>query len=454
MKPRKSGLSTQGLILISVLLLLCNMFLSVFLRYQTEISVTNLIHERMLDIANTAAGMLNGDELETLTAQDRDTPAYQNALKTLAAFQEHIELRYIYGIRDMGDKRFTFTIDPTVLDPAEFGQPVVYTDALYQASLGTPAADDTPYVDDWGRFYSAYSPVFNSAGKVAGIVGVDFSADWFDRQISVPARAIAVISVVSLLVGVAIMLIITSRFRKKFSMLRQKLYSLAGDVEALTHAIRTEKGQHADDPAEDAASPSLPLLADDEIEELGEKIRSMQTEVRDYISFVQAQAYTDPMTGAGSRQAYAEAVQRQEKKIQENRADFALAIFDINSLKTINDNFGHEHGDQIIADAAAVIRKVFGAGQVFRIGGDEFIAVMEKTTLEQAETLLAALEEEIAILNRRERPEGPALAISSGAAVFRPNEDTEYKTVFKRADETMYRNKAAYYMRFGDRRKH
>ncbi len=61
------------------------------------------------------------------------------------------------------------------------------TDALYQASLGKPSVDKVPYEDSWGRFYSAYSPVFDSNGKVAGIVAVDFSADWYDKQIRTQA---------------------------------------------------------------------------------------------------------------------------------------------------------------------------------------------------------------------------------------------------------------------------
>ena len=55
-----------------------------------------------------------------------------------------------------------FGLDPTIEDADDYGTPVAYTEALYAASKGTPAASLTAYEDAWGWFYSAYSPVFDS----------------------------------------------------------------------------------------------------------------------------------------------------------------------------------------------------------------------------------------------------------------------------------------------------
>ena len=66
----------------------------------------------MLDILNSAAYLLDGDVLEKLQKEDVDTPEYQYSLNVLRTFQVNFNLEYIYGIRDMGNKTFTFTIDP------------------------------------------------------------------------------------------------------------------------------------------------------------------------------------------------------------------------------------------------------------------------------------------------------------------------------------------------------
>lgn len=165
----------------------------------------------MLDITNTAALLIDGNALRDLTADDQGTAAYKKINDTLAAFHHDADLKYIYCIRDMGGKRFVFTVDPTVKDPGKFGDPIAYTDALYIASTGTAATDDEPYSDGWGRFYSAYSPVFDSHGRVAGIVAADFSADWYEEQISHQRTLIEVFIVFSTLVCLFLMGIVIKR---------------------------------------------------------------------------------------------------------------------------------------------------------------------------------------------------------------------------------------------------
>ena len=152
---------------------------------------------------------INGDELERLTAADMGTEEYERVLGVLRSFQKNIELDYIYGIRDNGNGTFSFTIDPSSQDPGEFNEPVVATQALKAAATGTPSVDQTPYADNWGRFYSAYSPVFDSRGEIAGIVGVDFNADRYDSRIGSyrTVSLILLIAVLSIGIVLAVLLI-------------------------------------------------------------------------------------------------------------------------------------------------------------------------------------------------------------------------------------------------------
>lgn len=150
---------------------------------QADKSIRKSTEQRMLDIANCASGSVDGDILKKLTKDDVDTPKYQAIYNALAVFRDNIESEFVYGIREEEDGRFTFTVDPAIVNPAEFGSEVLITRALLTASKGTPAADSEPYLDRWGRFYSAYSPVFDSNGNVAGIIGVDFSKDWYEGQL-------------------------------------------------------------------------------------------------------------------------------------------------------------------------------------------------------------------------------------------------------------------------------
>ncbi len=206
---------TYFLIALATLLIIgVNMLLGFVLASQSKSALKVLLDTRMLDITNTAANLLNGDELQDLKAEDNGTEKYQRIYDTLLAFYNDADLRYIYCIRDMGGKRFVLTVDATSEEPEEFGTPVAYTDALYKASVGTAAADDEPCDDEWGRFYSAYSPVFDSSGRVAGIVGADFSADWYEEQIATQRKFIEICIFVSTLICLFLIWMVAKRTKE------------------------------------------------------------------------------------------------------------------------------------------------------------------------------------------------------------------------------------------------
>ena len=443
MKNRqKISRTSVFLIVFCMLLLLGNVLLGVLLTRQSANAMKDLIHDRMLDVSNTAAAMIDGDVLENLQPEDKDTPEYQAVLKTLSRYLDNIELEYIYCIRDMGNKEFIFTVDPDKDDPAEYGEPVEYTDALYKASLGEAAVDDEPYKDRWGRYYSAYTPVFDSNNKVAGIVAVDFSAEWYDRQMTSQVRTIVFTCVVSIVLGAIIILAITTRYRRRFHALYDELNDLSDGVEDLSRELSAGAG----------VKNSEELLPDDiDEDETGErdglgimssKIRKMQGYLSKQISFVKAQAYTDGLTGLGNRTAYNECTESIKEQIDEGTAEFALAMFDINSLKSINDIKGHEIGDQVIVSAAHILKDTFGEEKIFRIGGDEFIVVLDKTA-DEMEELFERFDKICAESNERNDIE--PVDISKGYAVFDKNTDPNYKVVFARADDAMYADKKAYY---------
>ena len=346
----------------------------------------------------------------------------------------------------MGNKQFTFSVDPTELDPGEFGYPVVYTEALYQASLGQASVDKIPYEDDWGRFYSSYSPVFNSKGKVAGIVAVDFAADWYDAQVNNLIRTIVIATLASLLIGVLIAMLFSSKNRKKLVALHQQLNILADSIEELFEKVNKASFINVANNTEKYSNLAEKINEDSEhLDNLGKTIFSMQNDLKKYIDFVQKLAYTDGLTAVKNKTAYLETINLLNDMINSGNASFSIAIFDINQMKLINDNYGHECGDLAIIDAAHILIKVFSQENIYRIGGDEFIAILNSCSEENMTEFFQELDNILAKFNSTPKVYKIPIKISKGAATYIPAIDLKFNDVFKRADVAMYQDKANYY---------
>ncbi len=294
MKRSYSNYTVIMIALAAAFLMTVNGLLGFVLTEQSKAAMKALIHSRMLDISNTAADMLDGDKLKNLKAEDKGTPPYQHVHDTLNYFRENINLSFIYCVQAAGEKEFVFSVDPDPDDPGEFGSPVVYTDALYKASKGTPAVDDEPYSDAWGRFYSAYSPVFDSNGRVAGIVAVDFSATWYDEQIAIQEKTIIICMLVSLLIYVILVVAVTRRLRRRVHDVTHELRSALEAADAankaktlflshMSHEIRTPMNAIIGLNSLALTNPNLPDSTKAQLEKIGASAKHLLSIINDIL---------------------------------------------------------------------------------------------------------------------------------------------------------------------------
>ncbi len=92
MTKKKLNIRVKAVLAVFVFMLVTNVLLGLVLARQARDAMKTQINERMLDIVNTAAAMVDGDVLEKLTADDKDTPEYQAVLNTLSRFRDNIKL--------------------------------------------------------------------------------------------------------------------------------------------------------------------------------------------------------------------------------------------------------------------------------------------------------------------------------------------------------------------------
>jgi len=207
----RTSLSTRIILMVGCILLVSSILFCSVSIYVSRSAIRKSIQQRMLDIANCASGSVSGEAMKTLSEDTVGSVAYHKIYDTLAVFRENVEFEYVYCIKEDTPGHYIFTIDLDQENPASYGDEVKYTDALASAGRGKAAVDEVPYTDQWGSFYSAYSPVFDASGKVVGIVAVDFTVAWFESQLSSQTRQTVmgyiVILIISLFVGAVLSLL-------------------------------------------------------------------------------------------------------------------------------------------------------------------------------------------------------------------------------------------------------
>ena len=101
----------------------------------------------------------------------------------------------------------------------------------------------------------------------------------------------------------------------------------------------------------------------------------------------------DALTKVLSRISYDSKVKDLDKKIREDPVcvRFAICECDLNNLKIVNDTFGHDKGDQYIINCCKAICDIFKHSPVYRIGGDEFVAILQSDDYDNLESIKQAL---------------------------------------------------------------
>lgn len=177
-----------------------------------------------------------------------------------------------------------------------------------------------------------------------------------------------------------------------------------------------------------------------EIELLNTAFENMAIHLHEREKELRFSANRDSLTGLRNTTSYKRWVEEFDKEIANKTANFGVVVFDLNQLKETNDTYGHDAGDKLIATAAKVISDIFKRSPVFRIGGDEFLAVLQHRDLKDCEKLFAQLDLECAKARIEEKVEIP-ISIARGFAVFDLEKDLRFNDVFRRADNAMYENK-------------
>ena len=136
----------------------------------------------------------------------------------------------------------------------------------------------------------------------------------------------------------------------------------------------------------------------------------------------------------------------QHKSEYENCNDFTIIFIDVNNLKRMNDEFGHEAGDALLKNATKKLKFWRDYGDVYRVGGDEFMIVITDTTVKRIKEWIGAWYPRTGMLNRDS--DGFKCVLSYGVA--RGTRGDDFDKIRNIADERMYDMKVKLKQKFGE----
>lgn len=185
---------------------------------------------------------------------------------------------------------------------------------------------------------------------------------------------------------------------------------------------------------------SLSVEGKDEIGRLEAGFQSMTEHLTRHLDELSDLAYRDSLTSVRNRAAYQKDAARLDQRLKTERCDFAVIVLDVNYLKYINNTYGHALGDELLVKGCKIICGVFQHSPVYRIGGDEFVVILEREDLKNDEELTETLRHSMVEIDCLD---GTAFKtpISMGIARYEQGKDLSFDDVFRRADALMYENK-------------
>ncbi len=373
------------------------------------------------------------------------------------AARDTFGLQYVYYfIPDEETNTICYMFNPT----REVGQPIdesclllgksQYQDPsehpnMWQAWLsGEKSGECDVFRNDFDNTYAWFTPVYCEGIKL-GVIGTEITISSFNQLFFTNVlHQILVTALVLILAVIIILIVLNDAYVERIKNLANDIDNYSVNKDACI-AQRIEKETSGKDEIAELGKHTAAMIL--ELENYMKRIIDIQTQLtlsEEHANAMAELAHKDALTGALNRNAYETEVQRLDWHIADNKTRFGIVMADVNHLKKINDTYGHERGNRAIKNVCYLLRGTFTTSTVYRIGGDEFVVLVEGDDYDAIEERIASFNEHIEEL--QEKPglnEWDRTSASIGYALYEPNNDESVEQVFKRADIAMYARKVA-----------
>ena len=404
-------------------------------------SILKIYHETDDKVISDEWGTPEFDQYIAHFAELEEREDFQYLLQQLRSIQDVNKVDCLYLVTvDIPTEGFIYVVDAAEEDPCPPG----CLDPVYDENrevLTNPERGFPPYItntDPYGWLVTAGTPIYDEQNHVIGYAMTDISMDELRAAQSRFTLTVAgLLVLITLLICIASILIVNK--------------AIIGPINKLSNAAaHYSAGQNEPDYN---AFDNLNIHTKDEIESLCDTMKTMLSDMNGYVDSLKSTtqelsktrmeadelgelARRDLLTGVRNKNAYNEDIVGISE--QQDTVPYGIAIIDLNDLKKMNDQYGHEKGDLAIKNICSLICDVFKHSPVYRFGGDEFVVVLKGRDYEA----IKDLESQFMKLQYSavgEPWETPHAAI--GYALYDKETASSVESVFEKADSKMYQQK-------------
>ena len=391
--------------------------------------VRNENSKRLNDVITVAESMIDVDDLGQCAQTNVKSEKYNELQQNFNVFIDQVDIMYLYIVipKENGLLNILSATSQAERDAGEEDMELGYLEEGYSSSELKHYRDgydksEISYFEErstYGTYFTASKVLTDSNGQKVALLCADIDINALHGTI---AKMMAVIGASVIGSMAAFSVIVLFLIRK----------NITGPIFALEKSARTFAEEATDNANIKKASYHAPdVKTGNEVQSLAEAMQSVASALK----MNAEKATTDALTGVKNKHAYVDFEGQLNQNIEQKQTEpFALAVFDIDGLKDVNDTKGHAAGDECIRKACATVCNAFKHSPVFRIGGDEFAVFVVGVDYENLDVLIQSIKEQ----NERNAAVGE-VCVSCGVAKYQGEPNVE--TLFKRADALMYDHK-------------
>lgn len=389
--PKSALVGIVAVVVLLVLALATTIYFTIRNNVETEAILIDSVKSELVSSCIGAREILfeDLDLFEKINSQediDANYADWTRVVENLAELNDEIGGEYIYALKEIdGEYYFIFDTDPELRDTHTVFDTYEIFPVHERAFAGEAAADVMNVEDQWGSFNTGALPLYNSKGEHIGIISTDISDTFIQRSRATSTTYSATLIIVTS-VAVVVMLIILFMLIRRNARMQRHLFLTAN---------------------------------------------------------------YDPISGLPNRNNLFSFLSSEIDSLKAKKHPVGVFFVDLDNFKSVNDNAGHDAGDDLLRKIATFLNKhaeesTYASSEVMdpltaRIGGDEFLQLMPGvSTKEEAEryaaTLLKAFAEQPEL---RRFVDEFNVGLSIGISLF-PSMSDDYDMLIKYADIAMY----------------